>query len=140
SCSRSHRYDPVSLPLPTNITRVDVTGSDGHVLKQINTSADIQRVLNFLASHRSGWRYSESGYPTPPLELLFYRGDQRAGRFGAGRYRADCRVPAAPGYFESDLPSPPLYGIGGIGASEDDLKAFLCLVGMPEYSLDTNDC
>jgi hypothetical protein len=108
------------------------------VLKHLNTSADIQRVLNFLASHRSGWRYSESGYPTPPLELFFYRGDQRIGRFGAGLYRADCRDPA-PGYFESDL-SQELYGLGGIGASEDDLKAFLGLVGMPEYSLATDDC
>lgn len=136
-CSRG-RYDPVSLPVPTDITRIDVTSGDGRVLKQFKTSADIQRILNFLTSHRSGWRYSESGYPTPPVELFFYAGDKRMGTFGAGRYRADCRVPA-PGFFESDL-SQELYGIGGIGASEDDLKAFLDLLGMPEYSLATDDC
>jgi hypothetical protein len=70
--------------------------------------------------------------------LSFYRSNQRIGRFGAGLYRADCRD-RAPGYFESDL-SQELYGLGGIVASEDDLKAFLGLVGMPEYSLATDDC
>ena len=111
----------------------------GRVLKQVVSSSEIERVVAFRASHRQHWEYSNTGFPTPPLELFFYRGDQRLGRFGAGRYRTDCRDPS-PGYFESDLllnGQLPLYGIG---ASEDDLRAFLALVGMPEYSLDTNDC
>ena len=136
-CTRG-RYDPVSLPIPTNVTRIDVKSSDGRVLKQLDSSADIQRVLGFLRSHRSGWRYSESGYPTPSLELFFYRGDQLIGRFGACRIRTDCGISAA-GWFESDL-SHELYGLGGILASAEDLEAFLRLVGMPEYSLAIDEC
>jgi hypothetical protein len=130
---------PRNLTLPLDVTRIDVTAPDGRVLKQVVSSAEIQRVVAFLASHRHHGEYSNTGFPTPPLELFFYRGDQRLGRFGAGRYRADCRDPS-PGYFESDLPLNGQLPLYGIGASEDDLRAFLALVGMPEYPLDTNDC
>src|SRR5690242_11020488 len=59
---------PKTLTLPTNVTRIDVhTGYDGEILKRIDSSTDIQRVLDFLASHREGWLYSDSGFPTPPL-------------------------------------------------------------------------
>jgi hypothetical protein len=130
---------PKTLTLPTDVTRIDVTTPDGRVLNQVVSSAEIQHVLGFLASHRKHWEYSNEGFPTPPLELFFYRGDQRLGRFGAGRYRADCRDPS-PGYFQSDLPLNGQLPLYGIGASEDDLRAFLAVIGMPEYSLDTNDC
>lgn len=138
SCSENVR-SPHTLRVPTNITRIDVQAPDGRVLKRIDSSGAIQRVISFLLSRRKQWRYTDMGFPTPPLELLFYRGDQRLGRFGAGRYRADCRDPT-PGYFESDLPRDGQLPLYDIGASEDDLHAFLALIGMPEYSLDTNDC
>jgi hypothetical protein len=74
---------PKTLTLPTYVTRIDVhTKYDEEILKRIDSSTDIQRVLDFLASHREGWLYSDSGFPTPPLELSFYSGDQRLGRFG----------------------------------------------------------
>jgi hypothetical protein len=130
---------PRTLTSPTNVTRVDVSAPDGRMLKQIGSRPEIERILAFLASHRSGWKYSNVGFPTPPVELFFYSGDHRLGRFGAGRYRADCRDPS-PGYFESDLALNGQLPLHGIGASEADLNAFLVLLGIPEYSLDTNDC
>ena len=131
--------DVRTLRVPTNVSRIEVHAPDGRMLKQIVSSGEIQRVLAFLESHRKHWEYSNTGFPTPPLELLFYRLDQRLGQLGAGRYGAACHR-SVPGYFESDLPrngQPPLYGIE---VSDDDLHAFLALVGLPEYSLDVESC
>jgi hypothetical protein len=130
---------PRTLTLPTNVTRIDVLAPDAHVLKQIDAPTDIARVLSFLAMHRAGWKASHMGFPTPPVELFFHRGDQRLGRFGAGLYRSDCRD-TSPGYFQSDLALDGQLPLHGIGASETDLKAFLTLVGLPDDSLETNDC
>ena len=130
---------PRTLTLPANVTRIDVAAPDGRVLKQLDSPSDIARVVAFLASHRSGWKYSNTGFPTPPVELFFYSGDKRLGRFGAGRYRADCRD-YSPGYFESDLALNGELPLHGIGASEADLSAFLALLGIADYSLDTDDC
>jgi hypothetical protein len=130
---------PRALVLPTNVTRIDVNAPDGRVLKQVDSPSDIARIVAFLASHRSGWKYSNTGFPTPPVELFFYSGDKRLGRFGAGRYRADCRD-YSPGYFQSDLALSGELPLHGIGASEADLRAFLTLLGIPDYSLDTDDC
>src|SRR5213079_1406688 len=101
----------------------------GRLLKQVDRPADIARIVAFLASHRAGWKYSNMGSPTPPVELLFYSGEKRLGRFGAGRYRSDCRDPS-PGYFETDLASDGTLH----GETEADLSAFLNALDMPGYS------
>ncbi len=80
--SSGHEQGPRTLIVPTVVTRVVVQAPDGRVLKRIDGSGEIQRILGFLQTHREGWRYSDSGFPTPPLELFFYSGDQRLGRFG----------------------------------------------------------
>jgi hypothetical protein len=124
---------PSTLTLPTDTTRIDVTAPDGRVLKQITSSNDIQRVLGFLASHQRHWEYSNTGFPTPPLELFFYRGDQRLGRFG----------PSCDGgtwFFESDLASKDRFTLYGIPVSNEDVRAFIALVGMADYPLKTEGC
>jgi hypothetical protein len=122
---------PRLLTVPTNVTRIDVhKGYDGPMLKQIDSSPDIQRIVDFLASHRNGWRYSDSGFPTPPVELFFYSGDQRLGRFGI----------SCAWYFESDLASENHFTLRGIDAPEQDRHALLALLGMPDFHFEGEGC
>jgi hypothetical protein len=128
--SCSERDQRRTLKIPTNVTRIVVQASDGRVLKQIDSPGGIQRILGFLEAHRKGWRYSDSGFPTPPLELFFYSGDHRLGRFGI----------SCAWYFESDLASEDSVTLRGIDAPYQDVQAFLDLLGMPHFHLEGERC
>jgi hypothetical protein len=128
SCSNRDRVE--TLKVPTNVTRIEVQALDHRVLKQFASSADVQRILRFLESHRKGWRYSESGFPTPPLELFFYAGDERIGRFGIS-----CGY-----YFESDFASEDHFTLRGIDAPPQQVHAFLDLLGMPDFHFEGEGC
>ena len=117
-----------TLTIPPGVTRIDVhSGYDSPMIKRIDSSADIQRVLAFLANHRKHWVYSDSGLATPSVEIYFYRGDERLGRFGAS-YNAGVW------YFESDLASKDHFTLRGIRASDDEVRAFIALIGMPDFT------
>jgi hypothetical protein len=137
SCSDDGESPPLTrewsrtLEIPRNVTRIDVhTGYDGPVSKRIDSSADIQRILGFLDAHRRGWRYSDSGFPTPRLELFFYSGDQRLGRFGIS-----CAC-----YLESDLASEDHFSLRGIDAPDQDRHVLLDLLGMPDFHFEGEGC
>lgn len=122
---------PKTLKPPSDVTRIDVhTGDDRGVHKGIESPTDIQRIVDFLASHREGWLYSDSGFPSPPLELFFYSGDQPAGRFGI----------SCAWYFESDLASEDHVTLRGIKAPEKDRQIFLDLLGMPDFRFVGESC
>jgi hypothetical protein len=125
-------YDtrPRTLIVPTNVTRVVIQAPDCRVLKQIDDSSVVQRILGFLRTHREGWRYSDSGFPTPPLELFFYSGDQRLGRFGI----------SCAWYFESDLASKDDSVLRGIDAPDQDRRAFLAVLGMADFHFEGEGC
>jgi hypothetical protein len=122
-----------TLTVPSGVTRINVQTGDGRVLKQIDSSTDIQRVLEFLASRPRHWEYSDSGFPTPPLEIFFYHAEERLGRFGAS-----CN--GGIWFFESDLASKDRFTLYGIRASDEDVRAFIALIGMADYPLKTEGC
>jgi hypothetical protein len=128
--SSGHEQGPRTLIVPTVVTRVVVQAPDGRVLKRIDGSGEIQRILGFLQTHREGWRYSDSGFPTPPLELLFYSGDQRLGRFGI----------SCAWYFESDLASEDHFTLRGIDAPDRDRQSLLDLLGMSDFHFEGEAC
>ena len=119
-----------TLKVPTGVTRVNVQAPNGRVLKQVDGSDDIRRILDFLQAHREGWRYSDSGFPTPPLELFFYCGDQRLGHFGI----------SCAWYFESDLASEDHFTQRGVEAPEKDRHIFLELLGMSDFRFEGESC
>ena len=125
-------YDtrPHVLNIPRGVTRVEVRAPDGRVLKQLDDSDGIRRILDFLQAHREGWRYSDSGFPTPPLELFFYSGDQRLGRFGVS-----CGWD-----FETDLASKDDGVLRGIEAPEKDRHILLELLGMSDFHFEGEGC
>ena len=60
--------------MPTNITRIDVSSSDGRVLKSLSTSVDIQRVLDrsdFYAQQRGSTYYQPELTMEEAAELGF---------------------------------------------------------------------
>jgi hypothetical protein len=123
-----------TLTIPPGVTRIDVhAGYDGPMIKRIDSSADTQRVLAFLAKHRKHWEYSDSGFATPSLEIYFYRGDERLGRFGAS-------CDGGTWFFESELTSKDRFTLRGIRASDEDVRAFIALIGMADYPLKTEGC
>ena len=135
SCSddgESSGYDtrPHVLKVPQGVTRVEVRAPDGRALKQIDGSDDIRRILDFLQAHRKGWRYSDSGFPTPPLEFFFYSGDQRLGRFGI----------SCAWYFETDLASKDDFVLRGLDAPEQDRRALLGVLGMSDFRFEGEAC
>jgi hypothetical protein len=128
--SSAAEQGPRTLKAPTDVTRVDIQSPDGRVLKRADSSADIQRILGFLESHRAGWLYSHSGFPTPPLKLFFYKADRCLGHFGVS-----CGF-----YFETDLASEDSVTLRGIDASSQDVGAFLAVVGMPDFHFEGEGC
>src|SRR5256885_1654265 len=85
-CATTERTLP---PLP-NVTRVDITGNDTHVLTRITDTGAIAQLKAFVEEHRSGWTAPFPDTPVPRLHAYFYNGKELVGNFGVG-----------PGFFET---------------------------------------
>jgi hypothetical protein len=110
-----------TLPALPSITRIDVTGTDMHVLRSISDYAAIAQVKEFVQEHRSGWRAPFPDTPVPRLHAYFYEGKELVVNLGVG-----------PGFFETQ------YSTGlwlSRSASQADETRFLQLIHMPHFEL-----
>jgi hypothetical protein len=110
-----------TLPPLSKVTRVDITGSDTHVLKSLTDAANIEQLKVFVEQHQVGWKAPFPETPVPRLHAYFYNDKELVGNFGVG-----------PGFFETQY-SPGLWL--SRPASRADETRFLQLIRLPHFDL-----
>jgi hypothetical protein len=115
-CGRGHTVAQLS-----KVTRVEITDRNTRVLKRIEDTGEISRIVNFVDHHREGWTTPLADIPIPRVHADFYDGAAFLAGFGVGR-----------GFFETHRDGMFL----SKSASESDQKRFLELIGLSPAILD----
>jgi hypothetical protein len=116
ACRRAHTVAQLS-----KVTRVEIVDRDTRVLKRIEDTGEIFRIVSFVNYQRKGWTVPEGEIPIPRVHADLYDGPTMLAGFGVGR-----------GFFETHRNGVFLSKT----ASESDQKKFLELIGLSPSILD----
>jgi hypothetical protein len=116
ACRRAHTVTQLS-----KVTRVEIVDRDTRVLKRIEDTGEIFRIVSFVNYQSKGWTVPEGEIPIPRVHADLYDGPTMLAGFGVGR-----------GFFETHRNGVFLSKT----ASESDQKKFLELIGLSPGILD----
>lgn len=81
-----------------NANRIEITDSLSNVLRKIQEPKEINALVEFAISHKSGWGTPWAGTPIASINANFYQGDNFLGDFGLG---SNFLAAQGCGYFQS---------------------------------------